>query len=328
MHTPSKNYKTNAANDNNQIWIATKKSWHLWFFIIYYAIGLGIFKLKEAPIVMSSKYTLLLIVSSVLIWLFMVIALLFNRITKLENKVKNLTQINNGLQQRTIPSFFIENLALSSLMAHIELKKRFKFLNPVDLDLFKIHCKVLGTSIRLDAQVTYNLKGMNLKKEFLTGLYLSISGDNLIPFQDLNAVCYNRHLDSSLHTPIKPVLKGKDSIRKDIFLPFINPGIKYHEKFEIELSYKWPGIFNSTNDYWFLDNLDYKGYIKEIVIELEFADIDVSAVRAYSLGISSKSPRFIGIVSPDADYPSKYVFRLENPKRSTYYILVFNSLEI
>jgi hypothetical protein len=245
------------------------------------------------------------------------------RSSRLESNLKLLQQEVNSLEKRTSPSFLLEDIVLSSLTAHVELRKAAQKLNPVKLDIFRLDCKVVGSDVRKAADTTYYLKGINISGHSLTGLYLSIAGDNLVPFRTLGAKLYNLHSSSGRNYSLIPRLEGADSVRKDLFLPFVSPGIDPLCAFEVELNYLWPGLFAPVKDYWFLDNIDYEGQTKQIIMTMEFIDLTVSSVRVYVIDMLSKIPTFLGDLASDPNNPKKFIFDKTNPEKDSYYIFVF-----
>jgi hypothetical protein len=311
-----------------------RKSWQIWFPILVLLVGLGILQIDVGRVVVSPQNVGYVSLGLVLLWTIITIVLLSARNHKTQSQLisiqadlVNAQQEILRLQSQAFPVFFIEEIALSSLLAHIQYRQQERKYNPVKLDIFGIECKVVGSDSRKDADVRYHLSGTYIGEQRLTGLYLSLAGDNLVPLEELDVKLYDLKADPQRRTPLRPRLSGADSIRKDLFLPLINPGVGPFEPFEVELNYRWPRIFSPHNGYWFLDNLDFEGATKQIVLSIEFIDLPVDSVRAYSLDMSSKIPDFLGIVQSDPNSTCKFIFKKDDPQRDTYYIVVFEATQ-
>ena len=304
-------------------------------------LGLGIVQVdNSSKIILSRKYLIyfpyvlfgLLFLSSCIA----LVILIFERKKKLEElnhlqeEYKNLYQECIQLkEEKSILSttqdtpLFIKDIPISGILANIEYRKNNHRVNHVKLDRYEIYCRILGDELlRKDADVRYYLKGKNTSRDPLTGLYLSISGDNLVPFNSLDIQYFNLHIDKERKKQLK-IKVETDSTRKDLFLPFVTPGIEPFDVFEVELTYRWPRIFATTKDYWFIDNIDFEESTQQICVILEFVDMNVECVEIYSINISTKIPYYLGILHPDPNNLSKYTYIKDNPAKDTYYILLY-----
>lgn len=309
-----------------------RNNWQIWGLILSILLSLGIIQIPIVKLVINPQIFWGMLLGIVLVWSLLEVVILYVKNEKLEREL-SLTQGELAaskeevsiLGQRISPSFFLEDLPLSTLVAHIALRQEMHKINPVKLDTFRIDCRISGPDSRKDAEVKYYLKGTNISNNGLAGLYLSIAGDNLVPFKDLGANLYNLHSGDGRSYALKPRLEGPDSIRKDLFLPFINPGIEPYGSFEIELDYIWPSTFNPTKDFWFLDNIDFEGTTRKIIMTLEFVEINISSVRVYTFDPSSNIPTFSGVLPPDPSNSNRFIFEKMAPQMQIYYLLLFEA---
>lgn len=314
-----------------------QKSLKYWWVVVTIAIGLGVFKIEAIKVDIPPEYfpfigygviallvlCLVFFLTSKIKDLSAIVRRYQSEMERVESDFERLKNEEARYKNRSFPSFMIEDIALSSLVVHVEKRKDESYKNPVKLDLFEIDCSVVGTGERKDAKVKYTLKGTNISKDVLTGLYLSIAADNLVPLEKLDVKVHDLTEDPSRESFHKAKLKGPDSIRKDLFLPFTAPGINPNCKFEIEMTYLWPGIFASTKDYWFLDNIDFEESTNQVSMKLQFVDMEPETVNLYSFDMNSGIPTHLGAISPDSSGQKVYGFNKDNPSRDTYYILVF-----
>jgi len=292
--------------------------WPAWSILISVALGLiSVLEFMKSG-VLPPVYAGYLGLGFVLVGAVIAIALLYRRNLKLQ---RGLTELGS------YPSLFIEGVPVQSVIAHIERRRRTVTLNPVQLDVFEINCRIVGEGTRKDADVRYYFKGTSTSPVPLRGLFLSIAGDHLVPLEQLNCRCYDLTHDPKKRVPLVPRLVGSDTTRKDLFLPFLTPGIEPYKSFELELCYVWPAIFAGTEDYWFLDNIDFEGRTRKVILSVEFVSLKPESVRVYALGPRLESPEFLGALAPMEDNPRKYVFERDNPRMGTYYILLFEACQ-
>ncbi|HUW08524.1 MAG TPA: hypothetical protein VM537_02300 [Anaerolineae bacterium] len=295
-------------------WTMMRRTWHVWSVALCFLVGLGIIQIEGIKLAIPQHYSGYILIGSVLVWALIALMLSSVRNYKLERELERV---------QPLPSFLIEDVALSSMHAHIAFLERCSKPNPVVLDLYKIDCRIVGRRERKDADVRYYFRGKNIGQRPLTGLCLPIAGDSAVPFTQLHARVFNLHADPTRLSPLRPRLEGSDGIRKDLFLPFLSPGVEPHDSFEIELTYKWPGIFGATKGYWFLDNINFEGPTRHITIVWEFTDMLPDSVRAYAIPMASRKPTFLGAVPPDPSNSTLFAFEKVEPEKDTYYVLVF-----
>jgi len=307
------------------LWSVLLESWPGWVLLLSFLLGFGIFQIQIVKIVIPQEAFWVVLLGLLLLWAIIIIFRLNARNFVAKKELEKARQDVAMLEKQAAPSFWLEGIVLSSLTAHVELRKRDRKHNPVKLDIFRLDCKIIGQGERKDAHATYYLKGTNISDQTLRGIYLSIAADNLVLLRDLHAKLYNLHSNAGRTAPLTPRLDGPDDTRKDLFLPFISPGVESLGTFEIELQYVWPGVFAPTKDYWFLDNLDYEGVTKQMSIGLEFVDMTASSVRGYSINSISKIPAFEGELPSDPGNPRRFVFEKANPDRDTYYIVLYEA---
>jgi len=302
-----------------------RESWPDCFFFLSLLLAFGVIQVHIVDITISQDGLWLVLLGLLLLWAIIAMFRLNARNVAVRKELARAHRDIAILEKQAVPSFLLEGIVLSSLTAHVELRKRERKYNPVKLDVFRLDCKITGRGERKDANVSYYLKGTNISGHTLTGIYLSIAADNLVLFKDLHAKLYNLHSNVGRNAQVTPRLDGPDGVRKDLFLPFIDPGVESYGSFEIELQYVWPGGFNPAKDYWFLDNLDYEGVTKQMIIGLEFIDVAASSVRGYSINSVSKIPTFEGELPPDPNNARRFVFERVNPDRDTYFIILFEA---
>lgn len=307
------------------LWSVLLESWPGWVLLLTLLLAFGVFQIQIVKIVIPQEDFWFLLLGLLLLWAIMIIFRLNARNFAARKELGKAHQEIAMLEKQAAPSFLLEGIVLSSLTAHVELRKRERKYNPVKLDVFRLDCKITGNGERKDACVSYYLKGTNISGQTLRGIYLSIAADNLVLFKDLHAKLYNLHSNVGRNSPLTPRLDGPDGVRKDLFLPFLSPGVESFGSFEIELQYVWPGVFTPAKDYWFLDNLDYEGVTKQMIIGLEFVDVTANSVRGYSIDSISKIPSFEGELPPDPNDARRFVFEKANPDRDTYYIVLFEA---
>jgi len=309
--------------EKNGLLSLIKNTWQIWALLLSLLVGMGIIQIEAVKIVIPKEYLGHLVLGIMMFWAIITVILSYKRISKLEAEVDRTQRQIENARAVAYPSLFIEDIPLQSLIAHVERRMQTRTRNPVQLELFDISCQIVGQGTLKDADVIYHLKGTNTSTEVLHGLYLSIAGDNFVTLKQLNPILYDLTKDKERKKPLKPRIAGMDSVRKDLFLPFLTPGTESYKTFDIELRYMWPGIFGTIKDYWFLDNIDFSGVTQLVRISLEFVAIKPDAVRAYALDIERGTTTFLGAVASVEDNPNKYVFEAANPQLNTYYILIF-----
>ena len=308
------------------LWLLIRKSVLVLFAILAFGLGLGFIQIDFIKVAIPPGNLVYFLFGLLLLWTMIVIYQLTLKFIELGQKLDDARQQISLLEKSASPPLLLKDIVLSSLAAHVEFRKdAARQLNPVKLDVLRLDCRLVGTGPRKDAEVTYYFKGKNISNSPLNGLYLSIAADNLVPLDKLGAKLYNLYADPGRRIPRPPQLQGSDGMRKDLFLPFVHPGIKPLDSFELELTYCWPEIFVPTKDYWFLDNLDYEGITDKLIIALEFVDATARYVESHSLNSVSKEFNHLGVLSPDSTNPNKFVFEKTEAEKDTYYIIVFEA---
>src|SRR5579863_1193096 len=188
-----------------------RKSWPIWTFILSLLLGLGIIQVQAVRLVIPAVYLGYLLLGVLLLYSLGSLVFLSIRNSRLTTELTQTREEIDRLEKRTSPLFLLEDMGLSGLMVHYESRKEIHRINPVKLDLLQILIRVVGADAERDAEITYRLKGANISDQTLTGLYLSIAGDNLVPLSSLGAKLYNIHADPAREHPIKPILQGPDS---------------------------------------------------------------------------------------------------------------------
>ena len=304
-----------------------KRFWQPMWMILSFLVGLGVINIEAFSVKIPDGAKPYVFATIILIGLGLT---LYKSIQENEKLLKEIDSLNEKINQATVfhyPSLFIEDIPVQSLIAHVEYRRQNKYVNPVRLGLFEIFCRIVGGGTLKDADVLYKLIGINMSKQLLTGLQMSIAGDNLVPLDKLKCEVYDIFKDPEKQNPTIPRLLGADSIRKDLFLPFLNPGINSGNKFHLEFKYLWPGIFSAKKDYWFLDNIDFEGDTEKIRLGISFISIEPIAVRAYSINAKRGMPVFVGALVHDVGKSDTFTLDVEPPAIDTYYILVFEAKE-
>lgn len=318
----------NENKKTNTLVLFLKETWFIWTAVAAVLMFLGFFSTVFSVFVpsQSTPYVglgvLLAIIPATIVY--------FMRLRDLNSKNADL---ENALKEKTsspYPSLFIEGVPVQSLLAHIDRRKREARINPVQLELFDITVKVTGDGPKKDADVVYRLKGENISSATLSGLNLTIAGDNLVPLTDLQPQLFDLMHDPERKVRLVPnLVTGLDSVRKDLFLPFLVPGVGPHKQFDTEFRFYWPFIFNTGDDYWFLDNVDFQGRTRRIRMVMTFDTIDVETVRLYTF--NSDGPihesQFLGALKPEGEKGNTYSFEMDDPEMGTYFIMIFSGKE-
>lgn len=236
----------------------------------------------------------------------------------MSNKLHNFKQI-----------FFIDGVPLQSLLIHIHNRAEMGISNSVELELLEISAQVCGDGIRKDAKMIHIFKGKNISEtENLTQLNIALAGDNTIPLSELKASIIDHTNDpEGIIKNHKPNLKpnSEDATLKNLILPFAKEGIKPQQTFKIELRHYWPGVYSTTKDYFFCDNIDFDGRVNKLKMTIEFLAMQEENVRVYRINQKNGEVGVeVGALPPETDKPHLYVFEKTNPLSDVYYVIFFD----
>lgn len=309
--------------EQNQIVDFIRETWPIWSVLVGFLAFIGFFEALFNALV--PPWATIFIGIGLVLGVIPVLVLSYVQIQKLRIQLRELQKNLKMTEELKFPTLFIEGVPVQSLLAHIEYRRQVTVTNTVQLELFEINCRIVGDGVRKDADVTYHLKGTNLSQIPLKGLYLTIAADNLVPLSDLNCRLYDLTRDPEREVRLYPRLTGLDTTRKDLLLPLLLPGVDPFQQFELELQYRWPAIFSTVDDYWFLDNIDFEGRTKKIRLCVEFVTMEVETVRMYTVGPKYSEPQFLGALRPEKDKPAIYCFEMDESEMGLYYIMLFRS---
>jgi len=253
-----------------------------------------------------------------------------NVLESIEDEVRTqrtqIATLQKQIDEEYPSKIFLEETSLDSLLWHIRYRRRVGYKkNPVELEFLGLNCKVTRRKNRLDAQLLYRIVGTNIDEQTLSGLQLLVAGDNVVPLSRLNPRLLQHYPKPGKKSIIKPELLGFDGKIKELFLPFVSPGIGANNRFSVEFSLQWPNMVwsDAPKDYFFLDNFDYLKGTHELQIELEFRGLEVSGVRAFAVDSFLREQRLGAVIAEDEN-SSRFVFRRINPENERYFVLVFD----
>jgi hypothetical protein len=190
-------------------------------------------------------------------------------------------------------------------------------VNPAALDEYGIYCKIVDVGGHLHGEITFTLKGRNLKDSALVKVIIPVCADLDAPFPALKVQYFDllRDPNRTQGRPARPY--AKVGARQDIEMNFDDTVIPAHEKFWIEMKLTWPSFFTGVDDYLFLDTAPFER-VERAVVELDLSKQSPAFVEAYSVGRDRHVDDHYG----QRDAPNGiHRFERAQPKKDTFYAL-------
>ena len=311
----------NAGQSPDGRWNVLKQSWRLFFIIISSLIAIGTFQINAFSINVPEKWQLPLVMAIVLLGSLISAAVSFVKVLSLQHELAAAGQTIEKLKSDT-PLFFIEDVPVQGLTTHM-FQRREHTPNPVHLELLELNVSIQGAGARRDAEVHWRFVGVNTADTILTNLQITIAGETLIPLNQLRSAVHDVGRDPQRTTAIVPRLVGQDSTNKRLMLPFLSPGIKPYEHFELELTYLWPGVVNVQKDYWFVDPANHAQSVECVQITLTSAESIMGSAAAFELDSTNRKIKFQGSIQIEVTEGQQVAtYRIEKPAPDCFYLII------
>lgn len=297
-------------------WQTLKGAWQVLIVIFSILISIGIFQINLISVKVPPTWAVPAALVLILFCSWIALAVSLIKIYKLTKALQNHAPL------------FIEGVPIQGLTAHV-LKRAGKSKNAVHLKTLELSVSVIGIGACRDAAVRWHLAGVNTTDTNLTNLQISISGESLTPLKELQCVVYDLSKDPQRKIGLHPILVSEDSTNKDLILPFLSPGIKPYEQFDIELGYCWPSIVEVRKDYWFIDPMNHAPQVETIRFKLATADPFIKAVYAFQFNAITKEAQFRGSVPIlQNTNEQKVIYEIEKPSPHLFYVFIFEGTTI
>ena len=227
-------------------------------------------------------------------------------LAKKEERISQLEQLMN------VPFFQKWNLLYTFMW-----RNAIPFLkNPVYLDKIHVIRKLVGTGRIKDNIVSYKFSGESAGE--IKSFLFCIAGAGNIPLKKIQF--HVKDLTTNLDLEYSALKKTQDSNIKFIeiyFRDLLHTG----NRFEIEISWKWPKTAFVESDYFSLPNI-YSIKTKHIVIDLfPTEDMNLESVETYKFGLNDIEPKKIDHLYKNKD--GFYRSIIDNPDKNADYITYY-----